>query len=125
KRDRVGWMNWMENKTMTKDTLPLRRIDHVRFFVGNARQSAYFYRNAFGFDVVAYAGLETRQKHEAGYVLRQGKITFVLISPLSSDHPESKRLITHGDGVQDIALEVANVRGAFEEAVRRGATPVQ
>ena len=48
------------------------RIDHVRFFVGNARQSAYFYRNAFGFDVVAYAGLETGVRHEAGYVLRQG-----------------------------------------------------
>ncbi len=49
---------------MTTDTLPLRRIDHVKFFVGNARQSAYIYRNAFGFDVIAYAGLEMRQKHE-------------------------------------------------------------
>ena len=67
---------------MTKDLLPLRRIDHVRFSVGNARQSAYFYRNAFGFDVVAYAGLETGWKDEAGYVLRQGNITFVLTSPL-------------------------------------------
>src|SRR5207253_2825442 len=56
------------------DVLPLRRIDHVRLFVGNARQSAYFYRNAFGFDVIAYAGLETRSRHEAGYVLRQGQI---------------------------------------------------
>lgn len=104
--------------------LPLRRIDHVRFFVGNARQSAYFYRNAFGFDVVAYEGLETRQKHEAGYVLRQGHITFVLISPLSEKHPESRRLIAHGDGVQDIALDVEDVRGTFEEAVRRGAVPL-
>jgi 4-hydroxyphenylpyruvate dioxygenase len=109
---------------MAKDGLPLRRIDHVRFFVGNARQSAYFYRNAFGFDVVAYAGLETRQRNEAGYVLRQCKITFVLISPLSGQHPESGRLITHGDGVQDIALEVEDVRRTFEETVRRGATAV-
>jgi 4-hydroxyphenylpyruvate dioxygenase len=108
----------------TRDLLPLRRIDHVRFFVGNARQSAYFYRNAFGFDVIAYAGLETRQRHEAGYVLRQGKITFVLISPLAGQHAESARLITHGDGVQDIALEVDDVRHTFEETVRRGATPV-
>jgi 4-hydroxyphenylpyruvate dioxygenase len=107
-----------------KDSLPLRRIDHVRFFVGNARQSAYFYRNAFGFEVIAYAGLETRQKHEAGYVLRQGHITFVLTSPLSSEHPESRRLVQHGDGVMDIALEVEDVRGTFEEAVRRGATAV-
>ncbi len=108
----------------SRDDLPLRRIDHVRFFVGNARQSAYFYRNAFGFDVVAYAGLETRQRHEAGYVLRQGKITFVLISPLSGQHPESGRLITHGDGVQDIALEVDDVRRTFAESVRRGAVPI-
>lgn len=110
---------------MNNDRLALRRIDHVRFFVGNARQSAYFYRNAFGFDVVAYAGLETRQKHEAGYVLKQGHITFVLASPLSGNHPESKRLIQHGDGVQDIALEVESVPVIFEEVVRRGAVPVQ
>jgi 4-hydroxyphenylpyruvate dioxygenase len=109
---------------MSRDTLPLRRIDHVRFFVGNARQSAYFYRNAFGFDVIAYAGLETRQRHESGYVLRQGHITFVLISPLSGQHPESHRLIQHGDGVQDIALEVDDVRHIFEETVRRGAIAV-
>jgi 4-hydroxyphenylpyruvate dioxygenase len=106
------------------EVLPLRRIDHVRFFVGNARQSAYFYRNAFGFDVVAYAGLETRTRHEAGYVLRQGDITFVLASPLSKDHPESQRLLLHGDGVQDIALEVDDVTAAYDEATRRGAVSV-
>jgi 4-hydroxyphenylpyruvate dioxygenase len=111
-----------EDFRMSKDELPLRRIDHVRLFVGNARQSAYFYRNAFGFDVVAYAGLETRVRHEAGYVLRQGQITFVLTSPLSRSHPESSRLVTHGDGVMDIALEVDDVRRAWQEATRRGAT---
>jgi 4-hydroxyphenylpyruvate dioxygenase len=109
---------------MAPEILPLRRIDHVRFFVGNARQSAYFYRNAFGFDVVAYAGLETRSRHEAGYVLRQGEITFVLASPLSKDHPESQRLLLHGDGVQDIALQVDDVRAAYQETVRRGAVGV-
>jgi 4-hydroxyphenylpyruvate dioxygenase len=109
---------------MSKDPLPLRKIDHVRFFVGNARQSAYFYRNAFGFDVIAYAGLETRLKHEAGYVLRQGNITFVLVSPLGHEHPESQRLITHGDGVMDIALDVENVPAAYEEVLRRGAVGV-
>jgi 4-hydroxyphenylpyruvate dioxygenase len=104
--------------------IPLRKIDHVRFFVGNARQSAFFYRNAFGFDVVAYAGLETKVRHEAGYVLRQGEITFVLTSPLSREHPESQRLLTHGDGVMDIALDVPDVRGAYEAAVARGARAV-
>jgi 4-hydroxyphenylpyruvate dioxygenase len=110
---------------MPQDPLPLRRIDHVRFFVGNARQSAYFYRNAFGFDVVAYAGLETKTKHEAGYVLRQGEITFVLASPLGPEHPEAPRLIQHGDGVQDIALEVDDVRAAYDAATRRGAEGVR
>ena len=107
-----------------KNDIPLRKIDHVRFFVGNARQSAFFYRNAFGFDVVAYAGLETKVRNEAGYVLRQGDITFVLTSPLGPEHPESRRLITHGDGVMDIALDVPDVTAAFEAAIARGATPV-
>ncbi len=110
---------------MANDDLPLRGIDHVRFFVGNARQSAYFYRNAFGFDVVAYAGLETHSPMEAGYVLRQGKITFVLASPLTKEHPDNKRLVLHGDGVQDIALEVASVPAAFEAAVKRGAQAIK
>src|SRR5947199_8958528 len=109
---------------MAENVLPLRRIDHVRFFVGNARQSAYFYRNAFGFDVVGYGGLETGLKHEAGYVLKQGDITFVLASPLSAEHPESQRVIVHGDGVQDIALEVADATAAFETSTKRGAVGV-
>src|SRR5256885_6136255 len=108
---------------MSRD-IPLRGIDHIRFFVGNARQSAYFYRNAFGFDVVGYAGLETKVRHEAGYVLRQGDITFVLTSPLRPDHPDARRLLVHGDGVQDIALEVDDVQAAYAEATRRGANGV-
>src|SRR5947209_11396773 len=109
---------------MTSPDIPLRRVDHVRFVVGNARQSAYFYRNAFGFDVVAYAGLETKVRHEAGYVLRQGDITFVLISPLSAQHSDAQRLVTHGDGVMDIAIEVPDVRATYEATIARGATPV-
>lgn len=109
---------------MPHDDLPLRKIDHVRFFVGNARQSAYFYRNAFGFDVVAYAGLETRVKHEAGYVLKQGQITFVLVSPLSAQHAESQRLVKHGDGVMDIAIEVADVQETYRKTTERGAVGV-
>jgi 4-hydroxyphenylpyruvate dioxygenase len=106
------------------DPLALKKIDHVRFFVGNARQAAYFYRNAFGFDVVAYAGLETRTKHEAGYVLRQGDITFVLASPLGPEHPEAQRIVQHGDGVQDIALQVQDVGAAYDAALSRGAAGV-
>src|SRR5215213_3754121 len=66
---RASFPGW--SPLMPLPDVPLRRIDHVRFVVGNARQSAYFYRNAFGLDVVAYAGLETKLRHEAGYVLRQ------------------------------------------------------
>jgi 4-hydroxyphenylpyruvate dioxygenase len=109
---------------VSQDDLPLRRIDHVKFFVGNARQSAFFYRNAYGFDVVAYAGLETKVKHEAGYVLRQGQITFVLVSPLSAHHPDSQRLVTHGDGVMDIALDVPDVPDTYRKATERGAVGV-
>jgi 4-hydroxyphenylpyruvate dioxygenase len=109
---------------MNYPDIPLRGIDHVRFFVGNARQSAYFYRNAFGFDVIAYAGLETKTRHEAGYVLRQGDITFVLASPLSPEHPDSYRIIQHGDGVQDIALAVDDVSAAYRFATARGAVGV-
>ncbi|MBM3262599.1 MAG: 4-hydroxyphenylpyruvate dioxygenase [candidate division Zixibacteria bacterium] len=109
---------------MPDDPLPLRRVDHVTFAVGNARQSAYFYRNAFGFDVVGYAGLETGLKNEAGYVLTQGHITFVLVSPLHGDHPDNARLSMHGDGVKDVALEVDDVTAAYETTTRLGAVGV-
>src|SRR5215475_7365532 len=109
---------------MATDPVALRGIDHVRFFVGNAKQSAYFYRNAFGFDVVAYAGLETGVKHEAAYVLRQGEITFVLTSSLRANDPDNMRLMFHGDGVKDLALAVDDVKAAFDYAVDHGAVGV-
>jgi 4-hydroxyphenylpyruvate dioxygenase len=109
---------------MSQSEVSLRGIDHVRFFVGNARQSAYFYRNAFGFDVVAYEGLETGVKHEAGYVLRQGDITFVLTSSLRANDPDNMRLMFHGDGVKDVALGVDDVPATFDYAVRHGAVGV-
>jgi 4-hydroxyphenylpyruvate dioxygenase len=109
---------------MAAPDIPLKRIDHVRFVVGNARQSAYFYRNAFGFEVVAYAGLETGVRDHAGYVLRQGDIMFVLTSPLVADHPDNARLVAHGDGVRSIALEVDDVPASYEAALARGASGV-
>lgn len=110
---------------MPADPVPLRRIDHVKFFVGNAKQSAYFYRNAFGFDVVGYAGLETGLKNECGYVLRQGLITFVMVSSLTPDHPDNYRLTKHGDGVTDIALEVDEVKRTYDTVLSRGAVGVK
>lgn len=106
---------------MADRELNLKRVDHLRLVVGNARQSAYFYRNAFGFNVVAYAGLETGVQRESSYVLRQGDITFIVSSPLVNEHPDHDHLLAHGDGVQTIALEVADVTEAYEVAVSRGA----
>ena len=115
-----GRQHWVEDD-MTTD-IAFRRIDHLRFFVGNARQSAYFYRNAFGFDVVAYAGLETGVRHEAGYVLRQGEITFVLASPLSADHPENSRLRHRtATASQDIAWRSTTSPAAYARRPVRGA----
>jgi 4-hydroxyphenylpyruvate dioxygenase len=104
-----------------ENPLKLKRIHHVEFWSGNAKQSAYFYRKAFGFSQIAYSGLETGNREAASYVLSQGKIRFIITSPLSATHPAAKHLATHGDGVIDIALLVEDADFAFNEAVKRGA----
>jgi len=111
-------------KTKEADFLPLRGIDHVEFVVGNAKQSAYYYRSAFGFKLTAYAGLETGQRDRTSYLLEQGKIRFVLTTPIISDHPYHDHLRNHGDGARDIALEVADVESAYRETTKRGAIGV-
>lgn len=107
---------------MTEDFLPIKGIDHVEFYVGNAKQAAHFYRTAFGFGSAAYSGLETGNRERASYVLEQGKIRFVLSTALNPDHPISRSVYLHGDGVAVIALEVPDAAGAYEESTRRGAT---
>jgi 4-hydroxyphenylpyruvate dioxygenase len=89
-----------------KDFLPLNGTDYVEFYVGNARQSAYYYRAAFGMGLVAYAGPETGLRDRASYVLQQGKVRFVLTTPLRPDGPIAEHIAKHGDGVKDIALWV-------------------
>jgi 4-hydroxyphenylpyruvate dioxygenase len=103
--------------------LKLKRVHHVEFWVGNAKQSSFYYRKAFGFSQLAYSGLETGNRELASYVLQQNKTNFILSTPLTSDHPAAEHIKRHGDGVRDIALEVADADFAFEEAVRRGAKP--
>ncbi len=107
-----------------RDFLPLNGTDHVEFYVGNARQAAYFYRAAFGFSLVAYAGPETGQRDRASYVVEQGKIRFVLTTALRSDHPIAQHVHQHGDGVHVIALWVDDARRAWQETTRRGAANV-
>lgn len=106
-----------------QDFLPLLGTDYVEFYVGNAKQSAHYYKTAFGFQSLAYAGLETRVKDRASYVLAQNKIRLVLTTPLNSNSPINEHLRKHGDGVKVIALWVEDATKAFEETTKRGAKP--
>src|ERR1022692_2146012 len=94
-----------ESKRM-ENPLKLKRIHHVEFWVGNARQAAYFYRKGFGFSQIAYSGLETGQRQRASYALSQGKANFILTTPMTPDDLAADHIRKHGDGVRDIALEV-------------------
>lgn len=107
------------------DFLPLKGTDHVEFYVGNARQAAYFYRAAFGMSLIAYAGPETGQRDRSSYVLQQGKVRFVLTTALRSDSEIARHVHTHGDGVHAIALWVDDARQAWIETTKRGARSIQ
>lgn len=109
---------------MAEDFLPIKRIDHVEFYVGNAKQAAYYYGTGFGFTPVAYSGLETGNRHTASYVLEQGEIRLVLTTALRPDHAISRHCFEHGDGVGIIALAVPDATSAYNESTQRGATGV-
>jgi 4-hydroxyphenylpyruvate dioxygenase len=101
-------------------------FDHVLFWVNNAMQAAVFYCSRFGFEVVAYRGLETGSRNYASYVLRQNQTFFVLTSPLGNQDKEfNDHLTTHGDGVRDVAFTVDDARVCYAEAMKRGAKSVQ
>jgi 4-hydroxyphenylpyruvate dioxygenase len=104
-----------------QDFLPLLGTDYVEFYVGNAKQAAHFYKTAFGFQSLAYAGLETGVKDKASYVLKQDKIRLVLTTALTSNSPISEHVKKHGDGVKIVALWVEDARKSFEETTKRGA----
>lgn len=104
-----------------QDFLPLLGTDYVEFYVGNAKQAAHFYKTAFGFQSLAYAGLETGVKDRASYVLKQDKIRLVLTTALNSDSSIGEHVKKHGDGVKVVALWVEDARAAYEETTKRGA----
>ncbi|MCO4814906.1 MAG: 4-hydroxyphenylpyruvate dioxygenase [Flavobacteriales bacterium] len=104
-----------------KDFLPLLGTDYVEFYVGNAKQSAHYYKTAFGFQSCAYKGLETGSKDTVSYVLKQDKIRIVLTSALNSKSPINQHVTKHGDGVKIVALWVDDARKSFEETTKRGA----
>ncbi|HXH20234.1 MAG TPA: 4-hydroxyphenylpyruvate dioxygenase [Chitinophagales bacterium] len=107
----------------TEDFLPLNGTDYVEFYVGNALQAAYYYCHAFGFQPLAYCGLETGDKEKTSYVIRQDKITLALTAPLTPDSDIARHHQKHGDGVKVIALWVNDARKSFQETVKRGAVP--
>ena len=106
-----------------QDFLPLLGTDYVELYVGNAKQAAHCYKTAFGFQSLAYCGLETGIKDRTSYVLKQDKIHLVLTTPLTSDSSINHHIVKHGDAVKVIALWVEDATKAFEETTKRGAKP--
>jgi len=102
------------------DFLPLQGTDYVEFYVGNAKQAAHFYKTAFGFQSLAYAGPETGVKDKASYVIRQNKLTFVLTTPLRSNNDIAEHIYNHGDGVKFLALRVDDATDAWHQTTKRG-----
>ena len=102
------------------DFLPLQGTDYVEFYVGNAKQAAHFYKSAFGFQSLAYAGPETGVRDSASYAVRQNKLTFVFTTPLRAGDTLSDQIYRHGDGVKVLALRVDDATSAWEETTKRG-----
>src|SRR5512143_2887510 len=102
------------------DFLPLKGIDHLEFYVGNAKQAAYFYRRAFGMAFTAYRGPETGTRDRVSYVVEQNCVRFVLTTPLDPDSVMAGHILRHGDGVKSIALTVDDASAAYRETTHRG-----
>ena len=107
-----------------QNPLGLKKIHHVEFYVGNAKQAEFYYRKAFGFSRVGYRGLETGDREVTSYLMKQNRVNFILTTPLLPEHPAAEHIKQHGDGVRDIAFQVEDADHAFNEAVKRGATAV-
>lgn len=110
-----------DNTTDTNaDFLPLHGTDYVEFYVGNAKQAAHFYKTAFGFQSLAYAGPETGVKDKVSYAIRQNKLTFVLTTPLRINNDIADHIYKHGDGVKYLALKVEDATAAWHQTTSRG-----
>src|SRR5690242_5902600 len=109
---------------MAEDFMPLLGWDSIELWVGNAKQSAYFYEHAMGFSRTAYSGPETGVRDRASYVLEQGDVRLVVTSAVREESDITKHHARHGDGVRDIALTVPDATEAYRQAVQRGARGV-
>lgn len=119
----MSTQTFAEKIALAQDFLPINGTDYIEFYVGNAKQAAHYYKTAFGFQEVAYAGPETGVRDRASYVLQQGKIRLVLTSGLKSDSPICQHAMKHGDGVKILALWVDDAYDAFEQTTKRGGKP--
>ena len=106
---------------MSKDPVPLKAVHHVEFYVGNAKQAAFYYRKAFGYNQTAYSGLETGDREKASYVLEQGRVRLVFSTPLNGNNELAEHIRRHGDGVKDIAFHVDDAKACYEACIARGA----
>lgn len=113
------------SQQLATDPLALIDVDHVRFYVGNAKQAAYFYAHTFGFEISQVADLTTGSREEADYLLTQGNIRLLLTTPLTKDHPAAEEIKLYGDGVKDIALTVFDAEKSWKAAVANGAESAQ
>jgi 4-hydroxyphenylpyruvate dioxygenase len=113
------------SRSLAADPLALIDVDHVRFYVGNAKQAAYFYAHTFGFNISQVADLTTGSRDEADYLLTQGNIRLLLTSALHDKHPAAEEVKLYGDGVKDVAFTVADATAAYEQALRNGGVSAQ
>jgi len=111
----------INKKDTVQDFLPLQGTDYIEFYVGNAKQAAHFYKTAFGFQSLAYAGPETGIKDKVSYVLQQNKLRFVLTTPLRSGNEIADHIYKHGDGIKVLALQVDDATAAWKATTDRGA----
>ena len=110
---------------LTADPLTLIDVDHVRFYVGNAKQAAFFYAHTFGFRIDQIADLTTGSREEADYLLTQGNIRILLTTPLNKEHPAAEEIKLYGDGIKEVALTVEDATATYNKAIENGAECAQ
>jgi 4-hydroxyphenylpyruvate dioxygenase len=118
-------MSAASSQTAITDFLPINGTDFIEFYVGNAKQASFFYRTAFGFELIAYSGPETGVRDRASYVLKQGKIRLILTTPMHPGNDISTHVEKHGDGVKVLALWVDDAEKSWKETTSRGAKSYQ
>ncbi|MFB9662183.1 4-hydroxyphenylpyruvate dioxygenase [Glycomyces mayteni] len=108
-----------------EDAFPIKGWDHVKYYVGNARQAAHYYSTAFGMTLFAYRGPEQGHREHAEYALKSGGVVFVLAGGTTADSAASQHYARHGDGVIEVALEVPDVDKNYAHAVKQGAIAIE